>query len=94
MVRAVLAMLMTVLALSATAAAADVPVDAETTYEDTLLKYDENDMPEVFFFPPEKARWNGYKITMREWYVLTDLQKERFVSEYLNELREIGRAHV
>lgn len=52
----------------------------------SLYEYDENNPPEAFFFPPEKARWNGYKVTMAEWYLLTDLQKERFISEYMGEL--------
>jgi len=57
-----------------------------------LYEYDENNPPEVFFFPPEKARWNGHKVTMSEWYLLTDLQKERFISEYMGELRRQYRA--
>lgn len=60
---------------------------AFTQNGNVLYEYDETNPPEVFFFPPEKARWNGYKVTMKEWYLLTDLQKERFVSEYMGELR-------
>jgi len=56
--------------------------------EGTIYSYREDDMPEVFFFPKEKARWDGAKVTMREWYMLTDLQKERFISEYLGELKK------
>lgn len=55
--------------------------------EGGLYSYSENDIPEVFFFPPEKARWNGYKVTMKEWYMLTDLQKEKFINEYFGELK-------
>jgi len=55
---------------------------------DTLYAYDENNMPEVFFFPPEKAKWDGYKVTMKEWYLLTKLQKEKFIAEYLGELKK------
>ncbi len=54
---------------------------------ESLYSYDRNDMPNVFFFPKESARWNGAEVTMREWYMLTDTQKERFISEYLNELQ-------
>ena len=36
----------------------------------------------------EKARWDGSKVTMREWYLLTDLQKEKFISEYTAELKK------
>ena len=56
--------------------------------EGSIYAYSNNDIPEVFFFPKEKARWDGTKVTMREWYMLTDLQKEKFVSEYLSELKK------
>ena len=55
--------------------------------EGSIYAYSDSDIPEVFFFPREKARWDGTKVTMREWYMLTDLQKEKFVSEYLGELK-------
>jgi len=54
----------------------------------SIYSYREDDIPQVFFFPKEKARWDGSKVTMREWYMLTDLQKEKFVSEYIGELRK------
>ena len=56
--------------------------------EGSIYSYSNNDIPEVFFFPKEMARWDGTKVTMREWYMLTDLQKEKFVSEYLDELKK------
>ena len=56
--------------------------------EGSIYAYSNNDVPEVFFFPKEKARWDGTKVTMREWYMLSDLQKEKFISEYLGELKK------
>ena len=56
--------------------------------EGSIYAYSNNDIPEVFFFPKEKARWDGTKVTMREWSMLTDLQKEKFVGEYLGELKK------
>lgn len=53
-----------------------------------LFIYDEANPPEVFFFPKESARWDGTKITVREWYMLSDLQKQKFITEYLNEMRK------
>ena len=53
---------------------------------DSLYVYDPIDPPEVFFFPKEEAQWDGSKVTLREWYTLTDLQKQRFISEYLAEV--------
>jgi hypothetical protein len=56
--------------------------------EGSLYSYSADDPPGVFFFPKEKARWDGNNITMREWYMLTDLQKEKFITEYLGEMQE------
>jgi hypothetical protein len=56
--------------------------------EEGLYSYDPNNMPDVFFFPKERAKWDGSRVTVREWYMLTDTQKERFISEYLGELRD------
>ena len=56
--------------------------------EGSIYSYSDSNIPEVFFFPKEKARWDGTKVTMSEWYMLTDLQKEKFVSEYLGELKK------
>ena len=68
-----------------------ISYEGEVTHaktEGSIYAYSDNDIPEVFFFPKEKARWDGTKVTMREWYMLTDLQKEKFVSEYLSELKK------
>lgn len=73
---------------SGSAFPADGMVKAPSNNEGSIYAYSESDIPEVFFFPKDKARWDGSKITMREWYMLTDLQKEKFVSEYLAELRK------
>lgn len=66
------------------------PLDAEKGAGSggSVYEYDENDMPAAFFFPPEKARWDGTKVTIREWYMLTDYQKEKFITEYLDEMRK------
>ncbi len=53
-----------------------------------LFTYDEMNPPEVFFFPADKARWDGNKITVREWYMLSDSQKQKFISEYIGEIRK------
>ena len=56
--------------------------------ESSIYSYSDDDMPERFFFTKEKARWDGSKVTMKEWYTLTDLQKEKFISEYMDELKK------
>ncbi|GEM_PF-1648965 len=53
-----------------------------------LYAYDENNPPAIFFFPKDKAKWDGNMVTMREWYMLTEIQKEKFLSEYLQELKD------
>lgn len=52
----------------------------------SIYSYTDSDTPQVFFFPKDKARWDGTKVTMREWYLLTNLQKEKFVTEYIGQL--------
>ncbi|MCX5678254.1 MAG: hypothetical protein NTY76_04005 [Candidatus Omnitrophica bacterium] len=54
---------------------------------ESIYSYNPNNAPEVFFFPKEKARWDGSRVTMREWYMLTEKQKEKFITEYLEEVR-------
>jgi hypothetical protein len=53
---------------------------------ESLYSYDPDNPPRYFFFPKEKARWDGSSVTLKEWYLLTDLQKEKFVSEYMAEV--------
>lgn len=54
----------------------------------TIYAYDEKNPPEFFFFPKEKARWDGSKVSMSEWYMLTELQKEKFITEYFTQLQK------
>jgi len=59
---------------------------ADGAAAESLYAYSDSDLPQVFFFPKETARWDGAKITLKEWYMLTDLQKQKFFSEYIGEL--------
>ena len=68
------------------ASAVDQDYGSTVQAGDGLYTYDENNPPEVFFFPKDKAKWDGSKVTMSEWYMLTELQKEKFLSEYFQEL--------
>lgn len=70
-----------------TTCACGAETDTATTDKPSYFKYDESNPPAVFFFPPEKARWDGSRITIREWYMLTDYQKQKFINEYLDEMR-------
>ena len=70
---------------AAPAAAFSLDGDSAASSE-SIYAYSESDMPQVFFFPKEQARWDGTQITMKEWYLLTPLQKQKFISEYIGEL--------
>ncbi|MBP7056502.1 MAG: hypothetical protein KBB52_06595 [Candidatus Omnitrophica bacterium] len=74
--------------LEAAAYSASEESDAPSGKNPDLFTYDEMNPPEVFFFPADKARWDGNKITVREWYMLSDAQKQRFISEYMGEIRK------
>ena len=58
-----------------------------TVPDGSIYYYDQENLPEIFFFPKEKSRWDGEKVTMSEWYMLTELQKEKFLTEYLQQLQ-------
>ena len=54
----------------------------------TIYEYSDEDIPDICFFPIEKARWDGSRITATEWGILTDFQKSMFISEYIEQLEE------
>jgi hypothetical protein len=49
----------------------------------SIYEYDNEHIPEICFFPVDKAQWDGLKIAAREWPLLTDFQKTMFISEYM-----------
>ena len=44
----------------------------------TIYDYGDESIHKVFFFPVDEARWDGSKITPKEWRMLTDFQKVAF----------------
>ena len=46
----------------------------------TIYEYGD-DIPDVCFFPVDRARWNGYEVTNKSWGQFTDFQKATFISE-------------
>ena len=52
-----------------------------------IYAYDQNRPPETFFFPKDKARWDGEKVTLSEWYMLTEIQKKKFIDEYISAIQ-------
>lgn len=49
-------------------------------------EYSDEDIPDICFFPKEEARWDGSKITAKEWKMFTDFQKVMFIGEYIEQL--------
>jgi len=51
-----------------------------------IYRYDEP--PAICFFPKEKAKWDGYKITNKDWAQLNDYLKFMFILEAVRELEK------
>lgn len=51
-----------------------------------IYRYDEP--PDVCFFPKEQAKWDGYKITNKNWNQLNDYLKFMFILEAVRELEK------
>ena len=54
----------------------------------TIYEYTRDNIPGICFFPADKARWDGSKVTAKEWHMLTDFQKIMFISEYIQEKKQ------
>lgn len=52
------------------------------------FSYDKSEHIETYFFPPEKARWDGYEVLTSDWKSLDEQQKYKFVSEALQEIED------
>lgn len=56
--------------------------------EGSVYEVPKDEKIDKWFFPTEGAKWNGAKITMIEWNILTETQKVMFLMEYQNELKK------
>lgn len=56
---------------------------------DSPYEYNSDNIPDICFFPANKARWDGSKITVKEWPMLTDFQKTMFIAEYEAKMGEL-----
>jgi len=56
-------------------------------HTDSNYEYDKKNLPEICFFPVEKARWDGYNVTNKNWNQLTEVQKFMFVTEAADEIQ-------
>lgn len=50
------------------------------------FSYDKSELIEIYFFPPEKARWDGYEVLLSDWKSLDESQKDKFISEAFKEI--------
>ena len=57
-----------------------------TNHRINPYEYTPSNTPNLHFFPADKARWNGYEITPKEWKKLSHLQRNMFIREYIKEL--------
>jgi len=49
-------------------------------------EYDNDSHIETWFFPKEKARWDGTKVNLLDWNKLTQAQKVMFITEYVDQV--------
>ena len=48
-------------------------------------EYSGNEHIDAWFFPSDKAKWDGSKLNLLEWNNLTKSQKVMFITEYLKQ---------
>lgn len=51
-------------------------------------EYDSNERIDAWFFPKDRAKWDGSKLILLEWNKLTKAQKVTFIIEYLKEFNK------
>lgn len=56
--------------------------DPTPKHKGSFYEYDEGERIDNWFFPKEKARWDGRALNMLEWHMLTNSQKTKFIVEY------------
>ncbi|MEI7752562.1 MAG: hypothetical protein WCJ71_10815 [Candidatus Omnitrophota bacterium] len=52
----------------------------------SIYAYSDDKIPDVCFFPSDKARWDGFKVMAADWKKLTDYQKSMFISDAAGEI--------
>ena len=53
----------------------------------TAYFYSVDNIPKIFFFPVDKARWDGYRILTGSWRYLNIYKKIMFVTESIEEIK-------
>lgn len=57
-------------------------------YNISTYYYNMDNVPQICFFPSEKARWDGYRVLVENWKELTAYQKNMFVIESIKEIED------
>ncbi len=53
-------------------------------------EYNNNEHIDVWFFPGEKAKWDGSKVNLLDWNKLTKAQKVLFITEYIRQFNKLN----
>lgn len=57
-------------------------------------EYKDGERIDIWFFPKERSRWDGYKLNILDWNKLTRLQKIMFIVEYVKQLNEEYKTNI
>ena len=68
---------------------ASAPENIGSKYE-----YNNNERIDVWFFPKEKARWDGAKVSLLDWNKLTRAQKVTFIVEYIKQMNSQYKSNI
>jgi len=52
------------------------------------------EVPDICFFPTDQAKWDGYKITNKNWNKLDDYLKLMFIIEAIQELQVKNKVNI
>jgi hypothetical protein len=57
-------------------------------------EYNHDENIDVWFFPADKARWDGSKVNLLDWNKLTRAQKVTFIIEYIKEINRLYKTDI
>jgi len=58
------------------------------------VDYHYTEAPDICFFPTDQAKWDGYKITNKNWNKLDDYLKLMFIIEAVQELERKNKVNI
>jgi hypothetical protein len=57
-------------------------------------EYGRDEIINVFFFPSQEAKWDGYKVKDKDWDNLNEKQKYMFIDEGTKELERLYKTKI